>query len=72
MFSQETQEKKDIDEEKEQLPEYKGLKSKDIEYYDKIKDILLSVGYFRIRISTLSPFDKCVGGLCWCKKINNK
>ncbi len=27
---------------------------------------MLSAGYFRARIATLSPFDKVVGGLCWC------
>jgi hypothetical protein len=33
--------------------------------YDEIIEILLSAGYFRARISTLSEFDKVVGGLCW-------
>jgi hypothetical protein len=33
--------------------------------YEEIIDILLSAGYFRARISTLSEFDKVVGGLCW-------
>lgn len=28
-------------------------------------DMLLAAGYFRARISTLSPFDKVVGGMCW-------
>jgi hypothetical protein len=27
--------------------------------------VLLSAGYFRARIPTLTPFDKVVGGLCW-------
>lgn len=34
--------------------------------YDDIIQILLSAGYFRARINTLSEFDKVVGGLCWC------
>lgn len=34
--------------------------------YDEIIDLLLSAGYFRARIHTLSAFDKVVGGLCWC------
>ena len=28
--------------------------------------MLVSAGYFRARINTLSEFDKVVGGLCWC------
>mmetsp|Transcript_7207 Transcript_7207/g.13666 ORF Transcript_7207/g.13666 Transcript_7207/m.13666 type:complete len:631 (-) Transcript_7207:188-2080(-) len=28
-------------------------------------DMLLAAGYFRARISSLSPFDKVVGGMCW-------
>ena len=34
--------------------------------YDEIIQLLLSAGYFRARINTLSEFDKVVGGLCWC------
>lgn len=34
--------------------------------YDEIIEMLLSAGYFRARINTLSDFDKVVGGLCWC------
>lgn len=34
--------------------------------YEEIIEILLSAGYFRARINTLSEFDKVVGGLCWC------
>jgi hypothetical protein len=34
--------------------------------FDEIVEILLSAGYFRARINTLSEFDKVVGGLCWC------
>jgi hypothetical protein len=34
--------------------------------FDEVIQILLSAGYFRARISSLSDFDKVVGGLCWC------
>jgi hypothetical protein len=34
--------------------------------YNEIIEILLTAGYFRVRINTLSEFDKVVGGLCWC------
>lgn len=34
--------------------------------YEEIIEILLTAGYFRARINTLSEFDKVVGGLCWC------
>ena len=33
--------------------------------FKEICDFLLAGGYFRVRISTLSPFDKVIGGLCW-------
>lgn len=32
----------------------------------KIFDLLLSAGYFRVMIKTLSDFDKIVGGMSWC------
>lgn len=32
----------------------------------KILETLLAAGYFRARISSLSTFDKVVGGLAWC------
>jgi hypothetical protein len=32
----------------------------------KIFDLLLSSGYFRVMIKTLSDFDKIVGGMTWC------
>jgi hypothetical protein len=32
----------------------------------KIFDLLLSAGYFRTMIKTLSDFDKIVGGIVWC------
>lgn len=32
----------------------------------EIYDILLLAGYFRIRIPSISDFDKIVGGLTWC------
>ena len=34
--------------------------------FAEIVEILINAGYFRARISTLSDFDKVVGGLCWC------
>ncbi|CAM9394292.1 unnamed protein product [Ectocarpus fasciculatus] len=34
--------------------------------YEEIIEILLTAGYFRCRINTLTEFDKVVGGLCWC------
>eukprot|EP00936_MAST-01D_sp_MAST-1D-sp1_P001206 g1206.t1 len=34
--------------------------------YDELIEVLVSAGYFRARIDGLSPFDKIVGGLCWC------
>lgn len=33
--------------------------------FGEIVELLLSAGYFRARISGLSPFDKVVGGLAW-------
>ena len=33
--------------------------------FSEIVELLLSAGYFRARISGLSPFDKVVGGLAW-------
>jgi hypothetical protein len=32
----------------------------------KILDLLLSAGYYRIMIKTLSDFDKIIGGMVWC------
>ena len=34
--------------------------------YEQIIELLLAAGYFRARISSLSAFDKVVGGLAWC------
>lgn len=34
--------------------------------YGEIIDLLLAAGYFRARISSLSPFDRVIGGLAWC------
>jgi len=34
--------------------------------YGEIIELLLAAGYFRARISTLSPFDRVIGGLAWC------
>lgn len=36
------------------------------QYRKKIFDLLLSAGYFRVMIKTLSDFDKVVGGMSWC------
>ncbi|KAI3389943.1 hypothetical protein SNEBB_005825 [Seison nebaliae] len=36
------------------------------ESYDLIIDLLISAGYFRARIRTLTPFDKIIGGIVWC------
>jgi hypothetical protein len=33
---------------------------------DSVVRMLVSAGYFRAGIPTLNPFDKIVGGLCWC------
>ena len=33
---------------------------------DELIGILLSAGYFRARVASLTPFDKVVGGMCWC------
>ena len=35
------------------------------ELLQKICDILIAAGYFRARLSTLDPFDKILGGICW-------
>jgi len=42
------------------------LTHKDLEKFDAILEMLLAAGYFRVRITELSPFDKVVGGLVWC------
>ena len=34
--------------------------------YEEILDLLLAAGYFRVRIQSLSRFDKIIGGLAWC------
>jgi len=39
--------------------------------YDRIIELLLVGGYFRARISTLSPFDKVVGGMAWAISASN-
>lgn len=41
------------------------------ELLDKIVGLLLEAGYFRARISSLSPFDKLTGGLAWCITASN-
>lgn len=35
------------------------------ELIQKINDILIAGGYFRARLSTIEPFDKILGGMCW-------
>jgi len=37
----------------------------------EIFDILLSAGYFRCRIPSISTFDKLLGGLAWCITLSN-
>mmetsp|Transcript_35315 Transcript_35315/g.92688 ORF Transcript_35315/g.92688 Transcript_35315/m.92688 type:complete len:598 (+) Transcript_35315:45-1838(+) len=34
--------------------------------FNELVDLLVAAGYHRARISTLSPFDKIVGGMAWC------
>eukprot|EP00124_Ichthyophonus_hoferi_P000408 Ihof_evm1s15 gene=Ihof_evmTU1s15 len=41
------------------------------EKYNLILAALLSAGYHRVRITTLSPFDKVVGGLAWAITASN-
>ncbi|KAG2389446.1 hypothetical protein C9374_014006 [Naegleria lovaniensis] len=43
-----------------------GINEKNLNDYQQILQILLAAGYFRVRISALTPFDKILGGLCWC------
>ena len=43
-----------------------GDKQLQKEKHAEIVALLVSAGYFRARISTLSEFDKVIGGLCWC------
>ncbi|XP_024520967.1 coiled-coil domain-containing protein 93 isoform X1 [Selaginella moellendorffii] len=38
---------------------------------ERIEDLLVAGGYFRARISSLSPFDKLTGGLAWCIAASN-
>jgi len=37
----------------------------------EIFDILLSAGYFRCRIPSISTFDKLLGGIAWCITLSN-
>lgn len=37
----------------------------------EIFDILLLAGYFRIRIPSITPLDKILGGLSWCITQSN-
>lgn len=36
---------------------------------DKIIDALVNAGYYRARISTLSEFDKIIGGMAWAMQV---
>lgn len=45
--------------------------SEQIKKYEEIVELLLAAGYFRARISTLSQFDKIIGGLAWCVTASN-
>jgi hypothetical protein len=45
-----------------------GQKLKDdlqSELMSTIQDILVTAGYFRARLN-IDPFDKILGGMCWC------
>ena len=35
------------------------------EVLQKIQDLLIAAGYFRARLN-IDPFDKILGGMCWC------
>lgn len=48
-----------------------GVKQEDIQRYHDIIDMLLAAGYYRVRISALTPFDKVIGGLCWSISNSN-
>ena len=37
----------------------------------EIFDSLLMAGYFRVRIPSISVFDKILGGLTWCITCSN-
>lgn len=36
---------------------------------DQIAQVLLDAGYFRVRISSLSDFDKIIGGMAWAMQV---
>lgn len=38
---------------------------------NEVFELLLSAGYFRIRIPSLSTFDKILGSLTWCIACSN-
>jgi hypothetical protein len=42
-----------------------GASEENDPYYQQILELLLAGGYFRAHISTLSAFDKVVGGIAW-------
>ena len=35
------------------------------ELLQKVQDLLIAAGYFRARLN-IDPFDKILGGMCWC------
>ena len=43
-----------------------------IKAYRDLSELLLSAGYFRARNASLAPFDKVVGGMCWCIASSGK
>ena len=43
-----------------------SVKDSQKELLETIESLLLSAGYYRVLINGLSPFDRVVGGLCWC------
>ena len=43
----------------------RSLRPRQAKYLDII-ELLVAAGYFRARISSLSPFDRVIGGLAWC------
>jgi hypothetical protein len=34
--------------------------------YEQIIRLLMDAGYYRVQISTMTPFDRVIGGLTWC------
>lgn len=36
------------------------------EWFEKTVDALIAAGYYRARLTAISPFDRILGGLVWC------